>query len=115
MRTPGPLYVEEASRGQEILRGYPGVNVQTEAENSEGELLGDEPNGALAVAHCFGPDADDNAAFIVKACNSHDKLVVLLQEVEKTFSGLLGGQRIRANRIPIILKIRDALEEVKNA
>lgn len=35
------------------------------------------------AARLGGPDRDANAAFIVKACNAHDKLVAALQAYEQ--------------------------------
>jgi hypothetical protein len=43
----------------------------------------DEDGQANSIAKLYGPDADDNAVFIVTACNSHASLLVRVEELEK--------------------------------
>ena len=42
-------------------------------------------NDESHICVCYGPDAMDNAAFIVRACNSHDELVAALEALAGRF------------------------------
>ena len=63
-------------------------------------------NGMYFVATCYGPDAEANAEFIVRACNSHDALLAALEGllanapapkgVRKDFSYILYLEAARA-------------------
>lgn len=39
-------------------------------------------NGGFDIAHLYGADAEANAEFIVRACNSHDQLVAALKDAK---------------------------------
>lgn len=49
----------------------------------------DVANSPDYVAECFGSVANDNAAFIVRACNSHAALVAALERTEKLAMALI--------------------------
>lgn len=64
--TPGPWTV--AKRNSKL--------VSLISANSEGG----DANGGVYVAKTQGPDSDANAAFIIRACNSHYDLIEALRE-----------------------------------
>lgn len=43
------------------------------------------------IAHCYGEDHEANAAFIVRACNSHDDLVAALEQMTAHYEHLDDG------------------------
>uniref|UniRef100_A0A6M3JP05 Uncharacterized protein n=1 Tax=viral metagenome TaxID=1070528 RepID=A0A6M3JP05_9ZZZZ len=47
-------------------------------QNERGEFIGERPN---LIARVGTYDQEDNAAFIVTACNSHDDVVAALEEL----------------------------------
>lgn len=61
------------------------------------------------VAHC---DRSKDAAFIVKACNAHDKLVAALEKAEELYkAGLLNAPHGLANEV--VKLRRDVLSSLK--
>jgi hypothetical protein len=44
------------------------------------QIYGPDRDPIVTTAHCYG-DHDANAAFIVRACNSHDALVAALEHI----------------------------------
>lgn len=63
----------------------PGPWIATEyhdaRDNSHGFEIGGHPdhNAGLSACVCSGPDCEANAAFIVRACNSHAELLAALK------------------------------------
>lgn len=52
----------------------------------------DQMNGGYFTALCQGTEKDENAAFIVRACNVHDELVGVLKDCRKLFEIACGTE-----------------------
>lgn len=72
---------------------------------------GNGGNGVSAVAQVIGPDREANAAFIVRAVNSHDELLSLLKEIQEEF---VAGRKLGIEPgSHYALKVRDAIAKAE--
>ena len=81
LRTPGPWHVI-SDRARSVTLGLPTVvSIGTDPDNLDGfdVPVRNKPNGYS--------EAKANAAFIVRACNSHDALVKALEALVRKLEG----------------------------
>lgn len=80
-------------------------------------IVDEASKGCLGVATAHGDDdaqAEATAAFIVTACNSHDKLIAALQAVEfKADKGANGGLKVPGKQTSI-RDCKDLMREIRD-